>query len=216
MLRKVLREFLAHHYRKTPVNAPRVLNVGGGDRDIPIPGHYEGWGHVLLDIDERAKPDICCDARTLTTLQPAQFDAIYCSHNLEHYHRHEVVKVLNGFLHVLKPGGFVEITVPDIQAVIRHVVESGMDVGDILYQSAAGPIAALDVIYGLGRRIEQSGQDFYAHKNGFTAKLLRGTLERARFACVHILEMPQLFELRALAFKSEPTRAQLRLLGIDP
>jgi hypothetical protein len=29
----------------------RVLNVGGGSKVIPVPEHYGGWEHVLLDID---------------------------------------------------------------------------------------------------------------------------------------------------------------------
>jgi hypothetical protein len=29
-------------------------------------------------------PDIVCDARELTTLEEGLFDAVYCSHNLEH------------------------------------------------------------------------------------------------------------------------------------
>ena len=35
----------------------------------------------------------------------AEYDSVYCSHNLEHYHRHEVPRVLAGFRHVLKAGG---------------------------------------------------------------------------------------------------------------
>jgi len=29
----------------------KVLNVGGGSKNIPIPPLYSGWEHVLLDID---------------------------------------------------------------------------------------------------------------------------------------------------------------------
>jgi len=218
MLGQVLREIFAQRRpsASAQANRPRVLNVGGGDRAIPIPSQYDGWAQVLLDIDARGNPDICCDARTLTTLEPAQFDAIYCSHNLEHYYRHDAMKVLSGFRHVLKPSGFAEIRVPDIQSVIRHVMNTGMDLGDDLYQSPAGPIAAIDVLYGLGREIEQSGRDYYAHKNGFTPKLLRSMLETAGFASVRIVEIPEIFELRAIAFQSDATQAQLRLLGIGP
>ena len=28
-----------------------MLNVGGGSKKIPIPQHYAGWDHVLLDIN---------------------------------------------------------------------------------------------------------------------------------------------------------------------
>ena len=62
----------------------RVLNVGGASKQIPIPAYFNGWEHLLLDVDPRGSPDIVCDARLLTTLPAGQFDAIYCSHNLEH------------------------------------------------------------------------------------------------------------------------------------
>ncbi len=43
-----------------------------------------------------------------------------------------------------------------------------MDLDDILYSSAAGPITVRDVVYGWGKQIEDSGVDFYAHKTGFS------------------------------------------------
>ena len=98
----------------------KVLNVGGGSKQIQLPFAYDGFEHVLLDIDPRGSPDIVCDARNLTTLDAGQFDAVYCSHNLEHYYRHDVQKVLTGFLHVLKDNGFVHIQVPDTGSNASH------------------------------------------------------------------------------------------------
>jgi predicted SAM-dependent methyltransferase len=84
----------------------RVLNVGGGSRSTRIPSHYNGWTHDLLDVDPTRKPDILLDARDLASLAPESWDAVYCSHCLEHFHAHEVPRVLNGFRHVLKKDGF--------------------------------------------------------------------------------------------------------------
>ena len=193
----------------------RVLNVGGGSKSIAIPAHFDGWEHLLLDIDARASPDIVCDARELGALAAFQFDAIYCSHNLEHYYRHDGAKVLQGFLHVLKADGFAEIRVPDIQAVMRRAVDGGMDLDDVLYEAAVGPIAVGDVIYGYGREIEASGNDYYAHKTGFSPRLLRLALEAAGFARIFVFASSGAIEIRALAFKSEPTPLQRELLGLD-
>ena len=99
----------------------RVLNVGGGSKAIPIPPHYAAWEHVLLDIDPAGGPDLVCDARRLDTLPAQQFDAVYCSHNLEHYYRHDTGSVLRGFLHVLKFDGFAEIRVPDLRSVMQKL-----------------------------------------------------------------------------------------------
>jgi SAM-dependent methyltransferase len=196
------------------IRKPRVLNVGGSNKAIPIPAYFSGWEHVLLDIDPKGKPDLVCDARRLTTLPPAQFDAVYCSHNLEHYYKHDGITVLQGFLHVLKPDGFAEIRVPDMDSLMRGVVERGMDIEDILYVSAAGPITARDVIYGWAEEIERSGVDFYAHKTGFTATSLKSVLVRAGFLTIFPFVAKEIFELRALAFKAEPSDSQRTLLEL--
>jgi ubiquinone/menaquinone biosynthesis C-methylase UbiE len=193
---------------------PRLLNVGGGSKDIPLPKHYGNWRHDLLDIDPKGKPDVVCDARELNTLAASQYDAVYCSHNLEHYYQHDGPRVLKGFLHVLKPDGFAEIRVPDMNTVMKRVAESELDIEDVLYQSPSGPITVRDVFYGYAKQIESSGMDFYAHKTGFTLKSLRALLMRSGFPNVHMFVAEEAFEVRAIAFKKAPTAAQRILLEL--
>lgn len=190
----------------------KVLNVGGNSKEIPLPSQYKGWENILLDIDPKGKPDIVCDARQLSRLPSSAFDAVYCSHNLEHYYRHDVPKVLGGFAHVLKANGFVHIVVPDMGEVMRMAIEKGIDIDDILYESPAGPITVLDVMYGYGAQIEKSGNEFYAHKTGFSRKSLPDMLMRCGF--------PQVFsgtaniEVVAFAFKGQPDEFARTLLGL--
>lgn len=193
----------------------KVLNVGGGSKKTPIPSHFEGWRHDLLDIDDRGEPDLVCDARELLTLPPAQYDAVYCSHNLEHYYRHDGLKVLRGFVNILKDHGFAEIRVPDIAQVIAAVHAQELDLDDVLYMSAAGPISAHDVMYGLQSEIVSSGQDFYAHKTGFTTKSLVKFLTEGGFRQIFLVDDEQL-AVHALAFKTEPTASQRALLKLPP
>lgn len=192
----------------------RVLNVGGNSKAIPIPAHYSGWLHLLLDIDPKGNPDVVCDARKLETLEPAVFDAVYCSHNLEHYYRHDVGKVLSGFLHVLKADGFAEIRVPDLRSVMQRCVADGLDVEDVLYVSPAGPITVRDVLYGWADQIEKSGVDFYAHKTGFTATSLTKVLQHAGFGKIFVAEQAHAYEISALAFKHEPARWQSEIFEL--
>ncbi len=180
----------------------KVLNVGGNTKRIALPPQYAEFKHILLDIDPKGLPDIVCDARKLASLEAGQFDAVYCSHNLEHYHRHDVPKVLAGFLHVLKDNGFAQVRVPDINAVMKATLERGLDLEDVLYESPAGPIMVLDVLYGYGVEIEQSGQEFYAHKTGFTEKSLSQVLRKSGFSRIFCLRGN--FEINALAFKRGP------------
>ncbi len=192
----------------------RVLNVGGSSKKIPIPECYGEWDHVLLDIDPMGSPDIVCDARKLHSLAGAQYDAVYCSHNLEHYYRHDCEKVLGGFLHVLKPDGFADIRVPDMMAVMKHVAERDLDIEDVLYVAPAGPITVRDVIYGWSKEIERSGEDFFAHKTGFTDRSLSAALRQAGFGEVFPFIAPEVFEIRAIAFKTKASEAQWNLLGL--
>jgi hypothetical protein len=126
IITSVLRDnFRRREVRESLANAakpPCILNVGGGSKRIPIPEHYKGWNHLLLDIDAAGRPDVVCDARNLVSLGADKYDAIYCSHNLEHYYKHD-----------LQPSGFAEIRVPDLKAVMERFVAANMDIEDVLY-----------------------------------------------------------------------------------
>jgi len=192
-----------------------VLNVGGGNKSISLPEQYSGWKQVLLDINARYGPDLVLDARELSTLPGGEYDAVFCSHSLEHFYPHDVSKVLAGFLHVLKDDGFAQIRVPDVGGVMHKVVQSSLDIDDVLFQSHAGPITVRDVIYGYSKEIEKSGTDFYAHKTGFTQKSLTAVLHRAGFAFVYSgVDVEHFFEITALAFKRDVTEYAAKLFKI--
>ncbi|HEY3308661.1 MAG TPA: methyltransferase domain-containing protein [Desulfuromonadaceae bacterium] len=190
----------------------KVLNVGGNSKAIAIPDCFDGWRHDLLDIDPRGKPDVLCDARELWKLPPRQYDAIYCSHNLEHYHKHDVRNVLKGFRMILKKEGYALIRVPDIRAVMQRVVDEVLDIDDILYQSPSGPILVNDVIYGWHVEIERSGNDFFAHKTGFTRQSLERVLKDNGFPFV--FSKSENLEVTAFAFMQQPGDEPLKQLGL--
>jgi len=152
--------------------------------------------------------------KQLQGLAPAIYDAIYCSHNLEHYFRHDLPKVLAGFVHLLKPEGFADIRVPDMKLVFEDMLRRNLDIDDVLYESPSGPITVNDVIYGWGRKIAETGQDFFAHKNGFTHRSLVQTLRTAGFPVVFTASLP--FEISAIAFKTEPSAPLRTTLGLPP
>lgn len=190
-----------------------VLNVGGNSKAIPLPPQYEGFEHLLLDIDPQGNPDVLCDARELSKLPHNQFDMIYCSHNLEHYYQHDVKRVLQGFWDVLKPGGAVHIIVPDISAVVKTMVEKNLDLDDELYLSALGPIRVSDVLYGYSKQIEESGMEFFAHKTGFTPQSLLRALIKTGFTHIHSSEVG--YNLTAVAFKNDMSSELAALFNIS-
>ncbi|WP_158589880.1 class I SAM-dependent methyltransferase [Gemmobacter lutimaris] len=181
--------------------APRTLyNLGSGPRrlfrQLPDADAFEGWQEIRVDVDPDCRPDILAD---LTDLRHAIPDGaagmIYCSHVIEHFFDHDVSKVLAEFARILHPNGAAVMRLPDLAAVVR-----AFDEGDLerpLYQSPSGPIAALDVIYGHRRSIEE-GNAFMAHRTGFTEASLARRLLAAGFDEVQTVPGPSV-EFCALA-----------------
>lgn len=188
------------------------MNVGSG-RNRELPPYFAGWRLDRLDIDPAMSPDVLLDARDLATLPAATYDAIYCSHNLEHYFLHDARRVVRGFCHVLKPDGFADVRVPDVGLLIRHVAANDMDIDDVLYECAWGPVRVRDFIYGFQPEIEQSGQEFFAHRNGFTEKSLATLFTDVGFSGIVTGKRPP-FDLFALVFKQMPTAERLAQLGV--
>jgi len=178
----------------------KVLNVGGGP--VRISPEYEDWECWTLDIDAKYKPNFLMDARDIGHLEPGQFDAVYCSHNLEHYYEHEADAVLAGFYHVLTDTGFVDVRVPDARAVIEAVIQRDLALDSVLYESSVGPIRVCDVLWGYQKEIRESGHDYYAHKTGFSRRLLGQALKRAGFE--YIVIGGGGYGLKALAYKVRP------------
>ena len=163
-----------------------VLNVGGGPTR-QLPPQYHGWTQLLLDIDSSVKPDICMDARKLGEYKGPKVDGIYCSHNLEHYHEHEVREVLAGFMHVLKENGTVEIHVPNIRELMKRMLADNLDITDVWYRAGDVPIRFHDVLYGWSAQVS-IGNAYYAHKCGFTRLSLFDALTDAGFTSVSVNE----------------------------
>jgi SAM-dependent methyltransferase len=159
-----------------------VLHVGCGvaqaDKLHPA---FRGpdWRECRLDIDPNVKPDVLASMTDMTAVADASVDAVFSSHNLEHLYPHEVAVALAEFRRVIKPGGLALITCPDLQAVAAMVAEGKLE--EPAYQSPAGPIAPLDILYGY-RPAMARGNLFMAHRTGFTNQTLGRHLVQAGFA----------------------------------
>lgn len=143
----------------------KFLNVGGANKRGELPSHFAGMEHHLLDILPGPDVDLLCDARLLTEQPCADYDGLFCSHNLEHYYEHEIPQVLAGFKHMLSPAGFVHIIVPNLQQAMGHMAVRMAEPDAVLYHSSAGPVRYLDLIFGHSPQIAHKGEP-YAHKFG--------------------------------------------------
>jgi ubiquinone/menaquinone biosynthesis C-methylase UbiE len=174
------------------------LHVGCGPHSkINLKG-FESWHEVRLDIDPLVYPDIVGTLTDMSGAKTSGFGALYSSHNIEHVYPHEVPTVLKEFHRVLDDDGFVVITCPDLQSVGAQLAMGRLI--EPLYESPAGPISALDIIYG-HRGFIANGNHYMAHKSGFTFPVLSRLFSEAGFAQTYGAAMPQTYDIWMLAFK---------------
>lgn len=155
-------------------------------------------------MDPQVQPDILMDATKLILWsdQLHDYSAVYCSHNLEHYYHFDVVRVLQGMLAVLAPGGHVYLKVPDLQAVAEHLAKGGS-----LHDNVPG--SSFDwhqCLYGDVMGVLRAGEG-WAHKTGFTEESLKNLLLSVGF--VNPIFEHGVFELAAMAYKPNVQPPQL-------
>ena len=194
---------------------PRFLHVGCGQNRKPNTTrafNTPDWEEVRFDIDPGADPDILGTMTDMSAVADGSFDALYSAHNIEHLYPYEVPIALAEFRRVLAPTGFCVITCPDLQSVAAMVAEDRLL--DVAYQSPAGPITPLDIIYGHRASLAR-GNHYMAHRCGFTQKVLDGALRHAGFTHTGSFQRPApFFELWSVATCEAIGEEALRSLAL--
>lgn len=189
-----------------------LLHVGcGGNNITSLPPHFQDgdWDEVRYDIDPSVQPDIVGRLQDMSILEDASFDAVYSSHNIEHVWAFEVPVVLGEFKRVIADTGFALILCPDMLSVANAVSQGMLE--SPLYESPAGPIAAMDIIYGHQRAIQQ-GNEFMAHRTAFTAQTMARHMLSAGFVAADIAR-DRNYGLHAVGYKSKWAASAANTLG---
>jgi predicted SAM-dependent methyltransferase len=160
------------------------LGIGGGKRlgleEYLLRGHYLNQLHLgcgnthipewcNIDVIKTGSTDLVLDIRTLTGIPNNCADKIYSCHVLEHFAHEEIRGILNRWRDVLKPGGEIRISVPDLDA-ITNIYQNNMK-----HFNVPGNQPWIALIYG-GQKDQY---DF--HKTGFNFCWLRYLLESSGF-----------------------------------
>ena len=109
------------------------------------------------------------------------------------------------FYRVLKQNGFLVITCPDLKSISKLIVEDKLL--EVAYESPAGSINPADMLWGHSNSIKE-GNEFMAHKCGFTKKTLMAALTNAGFKSVAGVEIPKYFDLWAVAQKNKAEKEE--------
>jgi predicted SAM-dependent methyltransferase len=167
----------------------RVLNAGSGPpRHNSLHSAFGkfGWKEVRIDIDPRNGADLVGSVTDMRGLvEDASFDAVWCSHCLEHLSDHQALPALREFRRILRDDGFAVISSPNLEAIAKLLVIE--DIESVAYVAPAGPIRLLDMIFGHSRSIE-AGHVHMAHKTGFTADRLGRLAANAGFCETRVVE----------------------------
>ena len=100
-----------------PSNEGKVrLHLGSGKFRIPY----------CVNVDFTPEADVQADIRTYP-YEPGTVDEIICHHVLEHLPMMDISPLLAKWVDALKPGGTVEIGVPDMDVMARHWLDVDED-----------------------------------------------------------------------------------------
>tara|TARA_B100000676_G_C18065077_1_gene840405 strand:+ start:1466 stop:2065 length:600 start_codon:yes stop_codon:yes gene_type:complete len=179
----------------------KFLHLGPGDNTKSQTSNIfatDEWEEVRLDINENANPDILTSMTDLSMIDDEEYQGIFSSHNIEHIFPHQVDSTFKEFYRILSADGELIIICPDLMIVAKAIVEGNYL--KALYQSPAGPIAPIDILFG-HRASVAGGNEYMAHKCAFTMEALLGVLKAAGFGT--IVGGTGDFNLYAIAMKPE-------------
>jgi len=113
-------------WRVRPIVAPGSrtetslrLHLGCGDKRL------KGW--LNLDIDPACGPDKVHDVTYLADFSDNSVDEIYACHLLEHIVPYRTLEVLAEWRRVLRPGGTLRLSVPDLRLVMQNRIDTHAD-----------------------------------------------------------------------------------------
>lgn len=161
---------------------PRIrLNLGCGYQQIA--------GFIGVDFDESLDPDVVSPIDDLSWLPDNSVDMIYASHCLEHLDYEQSKVALREWLRVLKPAGWLDVTVPDINQVYL-LYKKGAKWGD--YSQPIDEVYINATAFGanlLAEAIPEMADTYggpgHAHKQIFIGDMLNNRLLECGFVEVH-------------------------------
>jgi hypothetical protein len=183
-------------------NTPRTLNLGSG-------GEYDPY-EISVDLRDDPRVTYKRDIRNLPEEWADQFDIVKAHHVLEHFGFGQTQEIVNEWARVVKPGGVMRLTVPDIEAFAERILngpdgKSGhLDIGILggFYGDQGHSMWRQEAYGGEhdGRFIPDSFENNH-HKTGFTSRSLAGYMAAAGLEIVELVR--DAYQILAVGKKPE-------------
>jgi len=194
------------------------LHVGCGplNKSSCLGFNNDNWKEIRFDIDKDVNPDLVGTLTDMNSVETGTFDAIYSSHNIEHIYSHEVPIALKEFYRVLKEDGIVVITCPDLQSLGEALTQDKLF--ETLFEAITVPeghkvpITAFDVLFGYQEKVE--GNEYMAHKGGFTYSTLDRAFYEAGFKVRVGGRRPEACDLYLVAFKQKKSEEEVKKIAV--
>ena len=167
----------------------KLVSEGGRIRLNLGCGYQQIAGFIGVDFDESLDPDIVSPVEDLSWCPDNAVDMIFASHVLEHLNLDDSRKALKEWLRVLKPAGFLDVAVPDINEIYM-LYKKGSRWGeyqqpiDLVYVNATAFGANL-LADAIPEMRDMYGGPGHEHKQIFIHDMLVQRLLEAGFVEVH-------------------------------
>ena len=181
----ILSKFLMNHinlwrYAKKSI---RYLEIGSGNIRLP--------GFETLDIIGGRNVDYVYDASKPLPFEDNTFDLIYASHVLEHIPWYKTEEVLKEWVRILKPGGILEVWIPDGLKICKALVQAeleGIKIADIDNWCKFNPRKD-PCVWASGRIFWGANHKYPSwHKALFTPRYLKELFEHAGLVDIRELD----------------------------
>lgn len=157
-----------------------ALEIGPGQKRT-----HPDW--ITFGIDQQTDIDYQGSWQDGLPWQENHFDLIYASHVLEHIPWYETVRVLEDACRVLKPGGSIEIWVPNFLKIVRAWMDG--HTGDDAWRKY-NPDGNVD-LWMNGRVFTYGKQEGNWHKAAFSTEHLSYCLRESGFQEIDRLDTPR-------------------------
>ena len=184
-----------------------VLNIVNSGAALPKTFRSEEWQEIV--VSKEIPNAISLDIRELSALPGESCNVIWNAGSLSYLYAHEVVPVLTECYRILQPKGVLLLQVADLQRIGEIMAQGKLE--NALYNSPAGPIAAIDLLFGHRGSLSAGNKKAQTH-TGFAARTIPHKLTPLGFGEVEVTR--EGWMLRVMARKITASPADKPLIRI--